>query len=356
MAQPVAEDSVPVQADRITRWGAACLEKAGMLPADALQVASSLVQTSVWGVDSHGVARLPHYLDRLTRGSIVARPQTEIVRTGPGTAYVEGGAGHGIVLSHLACKLATDMALETGIAAVGVTNSSHCGALALYTRPAAKEGLVAIGFTHSDSMAAPFGGIRPFFGTNPISIAFPRANAEPVCLDMATTSIPWNRVMNARRENHPVPEGVALDPHGVATTDPHAANALVPLGGVDYGHKGYGLALMVDLLCGPLQGNPFGPDIPGMFTEMDAQRKLGAFFIFIDPRRFAGGALLAVVVAQMAERMQHEPGSVQMPGDPELRTAQVRQAQGIPIEKGLALQMQAWSERLGVPPITGLAV
>lgn len=346
---------MPVQAGLITRWGTECLEKAGMRPQDALQVAGSLVQTSVWGVDSHGIARLPHYLDRLTRGSIVAQPHTEIVRTGPGTAYIEGGAGHGIVLSHLACKLARDMALESGIAAVGVTNSSHCGALALYTRPPAREGLIAIGFTHSDSMAAPFGGIRPFFGTNPISIAMPRQGAEPLCLDMATTSIPWNRVMNARRENHPIPEGTALDALGAPTTDPHAAASLVPVGGTDYGHKGYGLALMVDLMCGPLQGNPFGPDIPGMFTEMDAQRKLGAFFIFMDPRRFAGGALLATVVAQLAERMQAEPGSPLMPGDPENRTAQVRQTSGIPIERGLAQQMQAWSDQLGVAPIEGLA-
>jgi ureidoglycolate dehydrogenase (NAD+) len=92
-----------------------------------------------------------------------------------------------------------------------------------------------------------------------------------------------------------------------------------------------------------------------MFTEMDAQRKLGAFFIFIDPRRFAGGALLAMTVAQMAERMQGEPGSPLMPGDPENRSAQVRQVEGIPIERGLAQQMQAWSERLGVPPIAELA-
>jgi ureidoglycolate dehydrogenase (NAD+) len=125
---------------------------------------------------------------------------------------------------------------------------------------------------------------------------------------------------------------------------------------VDYGHKGYGLALMVDLLCGPLQGNPFGPDIPGMFSEMDAQRKLGAFFIFIDPRRFAGGELLAMVVGQMAERLKGEPGSPLVPGDPENRTALQRQSAGIPVERGLALELNAWSEKLGVCALSDLAV
>jgi ureidoglycolate dehydrogenase (NAD+) len=111
---------------------------------------------------------------------------------------------------------------------------------------------------------------------------------------------------------------------------------------------------MIDLLCGPLQANPYGPDISGMFTDMDAQRKLGAFFVFIDPCRFAGGTLLAKTVSQMAERMKNEPGSPLMPGDPELTTAEIRKVTGIPIEKGLARQMNEWSERLDVRPIAEL--
>jgi ureidoglycolate dehydrogenase (NAD+) len=306
------------------------------------------VQTSLWGVDSHGIARLPHYLERLRRGSIKARPQAREERTGAATAQVHGDQGHGIVVAHRANALAMQIARESGIGAVGVSDSSHCGAMALYTRPAARAGLVAMAFTHADRIAAPHGGDQPFFGTNPISMAFPRAGGEPVCLDMATTSIPWNRVMNARREGHTLPVGVAVDAQGQPTRDAQAAQALTPLGGTEYGHKGYGLALVIDLLCGPLNGNPYGPHIPGMFSALDAPRRLGAFFIVMDPARFAGGPGLAQAVEAMARELAAQPGSPRMPGDPELQAQAHRQVHGIPVEPGLVAEMQDWSTRLGV--------
>ncbi len=348
MSHPVAAGSVDVPADALRRWGAACLVALGMPHSDAQRLADGLVQTSLWGIDSHGIARLPHYLERLRRGSIKARPAISVTTTGPSTAQLAGDQGQGIVVAHRANAVAIELARASGIGAVGVSDSSHCGALALYTRPAAREGLVAIAFTHADRIAAPHGGWQPFFGTNPISVAFPRAGGEPVCLDMATTSIPWNRVMNARREGHALPEGVAVDAQGRPTTDADATRALTPLGGADYGHKGYGLALMIDLLCGPLHGNPFGPRIPGMFTELDAPRRLGAFFIVLDPVRFAGGPTLAATVAQMAVVLAAEPGSPLMPGDPELTHARQREVQGIPVEPGLAAQVRDWSRRLQV--------
>ncbi|MBS3989984.1 MAG: Ldh family oxidoreductase [Dethiobacter sp.] len=359
MTQPVAAGSTAVPASALARWGCDCLTALGMQAKDATLLADSLVQTSLWGIDSHGVARLPHYLERLSRGSIVADPAISVERTGPCTARMNGGHGHGIIVAHRASRLAAELARENGIGAVGVSDSSHCGAIALYTRPAASEGLVALAFTHADRIAAPHGGTRPFFGTNPISIAFPRADGEPVCLDMATTSIPWNRVMNARREGHPLPHGTALDTDGHPTTDAEEARALVPVGGTEYGYKGYGLALMIDLLCGPLNGNPYGPLIPGMFDRMDEHRRLGAFFIVIDPGRFAGGATLASVVSEMATALAAEPGSPRLPGEPELAAQVLRRCHGIPVEPGLAAQMRDWSNRLGLnslPPQLSLEI
>ena len=245
----------------LTEWAIACLRHFELPEDDARCLAESLVQTSLWGIDSHGIARLTHYLNRLTHGSIRARPEIVVTRSGPGTAQVAGDRGLGIVVAHRANRVAIELARENGIGAVGVSDSSHCGAVGLYSRVAAREGLIGMAFTHSDKIAAPFGGHRPFLGTNPISLAFPREGSEPVCLDMATTSIPWNRVMNARREGAAIAPGVAVDGEGGDTTDAQAANALRPLGGPDYGHKGYGLALIVELLCGPLNGNPYGPQI-----------------------------------------------------------------------------------------------
>jgi len=348
MSQPIVAGSKFVSHESVADWAARCLETLGMSAVDARQLADSLVQTSLWGIDSHGIARLPHYMERISRGSIKARPDIAIKETGASTAQVHGDHGHGIVIGHRAAAVAADLARKSGVGAVGVSDSSHCGAMALYTRPAARAGLIAMAFTHSDSMAAPHGGTRAFFGTNPIAIAIPRAGHEPACLDMATTSIPYNRVMNARREGHPLPPGVAYDEAGQLTTDADATRALVPLGGSEYGHKGYGLALMIDLLCGPLNGNPYGPTISGMFTALDEPRHLGAFFLMLDPMRFAGGAHLAGVVEQIARALTGEPGSPLMPGDPELREESVRRVKGIPVEPVLAGQMREWTKRLGV--------
>ena len=350
MTQPVMAGSQRVPAEHLTEWAARALQAVDMPADDATLLAGSLVQTSLWGIDSHGLARLPHYLDRITRGSIKARPQMVFTRTAPGTGQLAGDQGQGIVVAFRANAHAMDLAREAGIGAVGVSDSSHCGAIGLYTREAARHGFIGLAFTHADSIAAPHGGTRPFFGTNPIAIAFPRAGGEPVCLDMATTSIPWNRVMNARREGHPLPPDVAIDAEGHATADPNAAIAVTPLGGEGYGHKGYALALMVDLLCGPLNGAPFGKNIPPMFGNLDAPRRIGAFLIAIDPLRFAGGAVLPMVVAQLAATLAAEPGSPRMPGDPERDHEAERRRLGIPVEPVLAQQFRAWSERLGVAP------
>ena len=335
-------------ADHLQRWGSDCLRKVGMSQTDADLLAQSLVQTSLWGVDSHGIARLPHYLERLRRGSIRACPDIRVVTTGPCTAQVHGDQGQGIVVAHRANAVAMDLARANGIGAVGVSDSSHCGAMALYTRAAAAAGLVAFAFTHADSIAAPQGGYKPFLGTNPISMAFPRAGQEPVCLDMATTSIPWNRVMNARREGVDVPAGVAVDAAGQPSTDAQQIRALTPLGGQEFGHKGYAPALVIDLLCGPLNGNPFGSQIPPMFADLDAPRKLGAFLIVIDPMRFAGGPQLAAVVQTMALTLAAEPGAPLMPGDPELAAQARRKAHGIPVEPGLLAEIDQWTQTLGV--------
>lgn len=330
-------------------WASACLTTQGFADDDAQCLASSLAQTSLWGIDSHGIARLPHYLNRVAHGSILARPQIRVERSGPGTAQVHGGQGQGIVVAHRANEVAIALAREAGIAAVGVSDSSHCGAIGLYTRAAARQGLIGIAFTHSDSIAAPHGGHQPFFGTNPISIAFPRAGAEPLCLDMATTAIPWNRVMNARRDGVALPPGVAVDATGLGCTDANEVRALRPLGGEGYGHKGYGLAMMIELLCGPLNGNPFGPHISPMYDALDRARELGAFFIVIDPSRFAGGAVLASVVAAMALEVAQAPGSPRLPGGPEADAQAERLRDGMPVPAALWDEMQAWSQRLGVP-------
>jgi ureidoglycolate dehydrogenase (NAD+) len=341
---------VRVPHQRLAAWAVACLEKVGVPPPEARLVGESLVQTSIWGVDSHGVLRLTHYLRRITIGSIKPAAVPVVTRTGPVTAQVHGEDGLGIVHATLAMETAIEMARESGVGVVGVGHSSHCGAVGLYSRMAAREGLVGIAMTHSSSVVVPHGGRERYFGTNPISIAFARQGGEPVCLDMATSQVAWNKVLNARIENQPLEPGVAVDAAGDPTTDAHAARAAIPLGGPIYGYKGYGLALMIDLLCGAMNGMTYGRHINNMYEELDKPRKIGHMMIAIDPGRFAGAETLEATVDAMVKDLKTR-GEILHPGEPELIAERERRASGIPIDSEALADMIAWSKKLGVPPV-----
>lgn len=334
---------------RLTAWAVACLEKVGVPPPEARLVGGSLVQTSVWGVDSHGVLRLTHYLRRMTIGSIKAAAAPVVMRTGPVTAQVHGEDGLGIVHATLGMEVAIEMAQESGVGVVGVGHSSHCGAMGLYTRMAAKEHLVGIAMTHSSSVVVPHGGKQRYFGTNPISIAFARAGGEPVCLDMATSQTAWNKVLNARIEGHALEPGVAVDADGNPTTDPHRARAGIALGGVTYGYKGYGLAFMIDLLCGAMNGMTFGRHINNMYEDLDRPRKIGHLLMAIDPGRFAGAESLEATVDAVIDDLRAQ-GEILFPGEPELIEEKARLAKGIPIDDEALKDMREWSVKLGVTP------
>ena len=341
-----------VPATQLSAWAERCLRAVKVSRGDARLIAASLVQTSLWGIDSHGIARLGHYLARFTAGSIEVRPRLRFKRSGPCSAQLDGAHGHGMVVCHRAMGEAIKLARKNGLGAVGVSNSTHCGAIGLYGRQAAAAGMISIGFTHSDAFVAPHGGREKFLGTNPICIAVPTNDpARPLCFDMATSAVPYNRVMNYRRENRPLGRGWALDAKGRETTDPHAVACLLPLAG----HKGYGLAMMIDLLCGPLNGMPFGPHIPPMYVHLGRRRRLGSFFLVINPRRFAGGVGLAKVATRFAREARAQPRAagvkeILVPGEPEERCAKRRAREGIPIEAGLHEEFADWSRRLGVTP------
>lgn len=234
---------------------------------------------------------------------------------------------------------------------VGISESTHCGAIGVYSRKAANMGLIGIAFTHSDALVVPFGGTQRFLGTNPISIAFPRKDALPICLDMATSAATWNRVMDARRESQRLPEKVAVDSESNFTIDPQATVALFPLGGDEYGYKGYGLALMIDILCGPLSGMPFGPHIPVMYGDLTQHRHLGSLMMAIDPVRFAGGETFAETTLRVTDTIKQQPGTILFPGEPEYLCEVQRRETGIPIEPELFKEMNVWSELLGVPSL-----
>jgi ureidoglycolate dehydrogenase (NAD+) len=333
---------------KITDWGVRMFVRMGLPEADAETIVGSLVKTSLWGIDSHGIARITHYLTRLENGTINKTPKLGFTKTAAATGQMDGDDGHGIVIMTAATNHAIGMAREAGVGVVGVSNSSHCGAVGLYSRQITDAGMVGISFTHADALVVPAGGHKPFFGTNPISIAFPTENNdEPICLDMATSIVPWNYMMNAKREKTVVPLGLGVDKEGKDSTNADEIVALKPI--ADY--KGYALAFMIDMLCGPLNGMNFGPNMTSMYKDLHKKRKLGSLVLAIDPARFGGRDTIRMAGTAIINQVRTHGDNVLFPGQPEYIKKQERLENGIPVSDAVLQDFHNWSVKLGVEPI-----
>ena len=344
-----ATDIDTLTADALSAWGTSCLVKLGVPAEYARFTAQSLVKTSLWGIDSHGIARLPHYLGRLQAGSLTPAPAMRFEKSGPCTGMLDGDHGLGLVVCRRATQEAIALAKENGLGFIGVRESSHCGAIGLYGRMIAEAGLIGIVMTHSDAFVAPHRGFTKFLGTNPLCLSAPNAEGRPVCLDMATSAAAWNHIMNARREDRQITDDLAYDEEGEPTTDPHAVACLRSMAG----HKGYALAFIIEIFCGPLNGAPWGPNIPPMYGDLAARSHLGSFVGAMDPARFFGGATIAEEVARLAQLARAQPTitpgmPILIPGDDHYACEERRQRRGIPVEPGLATQIAEWSVKLGV--------
>lgn len=325
---------------KLTEFTAACLEKLGLAAADARFVAETLVAANLRGVDSHGVVRLPHYATRLRNGTVKARPNITARRTAPGVAVVEGDAGMGQLVAARAMNEAIQLSREAGMGAVSARNSSHCGACAWFVEMAVEEGMIGVALTHTDSIMVPPGMKRIFLGSNPIAFGAPGERA-PVIIDLSTTHVAWGKILVARQEGKAIPPDWGVDKDGKPTTDPNAVVGLAPTGG----HKGYALAMMVEILCAQLAGAPFGRHVTKMYGELDKPRNLGHFMLALDVGRFTNPKDFGQQIAGFVKEI-HDEGAL-APGDPERNTAERRRREGIPLGSTLG-ELNALAQELGV--------
>jgi LDH2 family malate/lactate/ureidoglycolate dehydrogenase len=241
----------------------------------------------------------------------------------------------------LATDVSIELAREHGAGVVFVRHSAHYGAAAFYAMRAARAGMVAVSMTNSEPFVAAYGTAEPALGTNPIAFAAPGADGV-FNLDMATSQVAVNRIFNARDEGRPIPEGWGQDARGRPTTDPGAVLAAVPLGG----YKGYGLAVMVEVLCGVLAG-------AGIRHEVGLT-DVGHLHAAFDPERTVGRERFAAVLGGLLRDLRALPPAdgfdeVLVPGDPEDRARAERERSGVPIEPALWAALRALGDELGVP-------
>ena len=294
-------------------------------------VIESLLQTSLRGVDSHGIQLFPHYVRAARGGRINTVPKLSIEATGASTAILDADHAFGHRAGADAIDHAVELASKSGVGIVSVRDSSHFGAAAYFALRAADRGFLGFAFTNADSLVKAFNARKAVFGTNPICFTAPLQNEGPFCLDMATSVVSWNKVRVRHASGLQLMPDWAFDEEGVPTTDPAAARSLSPTGG----YKGFGLGMMVEILCGLLAGGPVGREILTMYgAPIDARRSISHFLMAIDIDRFVDQESFRSRLQSLVDQIRSMPGvedSVMVPGDPEKRTFIDRNAAGIPV-------------------------
>ena len=331
----------------------ALFSAAGLNHDGAEATARALTDASARGVDTHGARLAPWYVPMIESGRINRRPHVAFARKADAVGHVDGDGGFGHLPSFRAIEEGCILAEKAGVAAVSVGRSMHHGATGVYTLVAARRGFAAIGMTHADPAVVPHGGLKPFYGTNPISFAVPAPDEDPMLLDMATSAIPYNRVHLRRAIGAPLPSDVAVDASGAPTRDPHAAAALIPLGGVDFGYKGAGLAAMVDVLCSAFTGMPNGARLRSFGGPATDPIHIGHFFLLLRPETFRALTAFNASIGDFLDDLRRQPAkpgaSVMAPGDIEKAEATRRAKLGVPIDHKTWTELGALADRYGVP-------
>lgn len=328
-------------------------EKSGATSRNAQLVADHLVTANLYGHDSHGVLRVPQYCQAVISGELVPAATPKIVHEMTAGAVLDGCTGFGQVAASEAMKLAITKAEHNGSAAVTVHNCYHSGRLGAYSELAAAAGMIGIVMVNAGGggqSVVPFGGSKRRLATNPLSIASPTTGSFPLVLDIATSMAPEGKIRDYALRDAELPPGWIVDSAGRPSCDPRdfygtPRGSLLPLGST-VGHKGFGLALMIDVLAGALSG-------AGCCRDEDLQAKDGVLLIAIDVAQFAGRDRFLDQVTGLIEYVKScppAPGSpgVFVPGELEFLSAQKRRCDGVPVDDNTWRQIEALAQRLEI--------
>lgn len=337
----------------LTDFGAALLAAGGLARDEARIVADSLVQANLRGHDSHGVMRIPSYLDQVEKREIVPNAPFSVMREEPSILAADGHWGFGQVQARRLMDRLIEKAKQTGIALGTLIHSGHIGRLGEYCEQAAAASLVSMAMVNTHGNArrvAPPGGTAPRLGTNPIAFGVPY-DGQPLVLDFGTSATAEGKVRVKKFAGQQCPEGWLLDNQGRPTTDPNTLygdppGTILPMGGPQ-AYKGFGLGLMVEVLSGALSGGPTIREKP------ITQNGNCACMLAIDPGHVGGAAHFAAEVDQLVKFMRSCPtvegvSEIMLPGDPERRTLAQRKRDGIPLDAGNWSQLTKLAEKLKV--------
>lgn len=322
-----------------------------MRPEDAAILADSLVAADLAGTSTHGVSRLAIYIKRIEAGLIDPSAELTVGHSRAASLTVDCGNGLGQVQAVKVLDQLMPLAYEYGIAAATMHNSQHFGALSYYCNRVAAQDLILLAMTGCEPAMSPEGGCQPFFGTNPIAVSFPTSGEFPIKIDLSTSIIARGNIIAALKNGEPIPAGWALDSEGNPTTD--ASAALVGTVLTMAGHKGYALALMVEVFSSVLSGAAVGPQIGSMYKNLDRKQDVGHFFCMIDPAAFMEinvfkARLDDTICALKSVRRRPGVEELLVPGERAYFTTQRNQREGLLIDDATFTELRELSTRYRV--------
>lgn len=328
------------------------LNGAGVPIEESAIVAEELAEANIVGHDSHGVMRLVQYVQMMHEGFVKPGSPIDVVTDAPAFAVLDGHFNFGQVVASRALAIGMEKARQSGTATIMVRNCNHVGRLGSYTHKAAREGFVTLMAVNAPGPGgvAPFGGIDRRLGTNPISMGAPLGE-EAIVLDMTTSATAEGKLRVSHQKGETIPEGLIIDGHGNPSANPgdyysKPYGAILPLGGALMGHKGFGLAVMIDVLCGMLSGS-------GVCRDDLPRGANGVWLYVIDISRFVDRSEFDCQVSKYAESIKSArklPGvsEILLPGEIEVRRGKERAASGVTIPDETWRQIRETAEKLGV--------
>jgi LDH2 family malate/lactate/ureidoglycolate dehydrogenase len=345
------ENRIP--AAQVCRFLTAAFERLGLPADDALTIAQLMTEAEAQGSDGHGVIRLVPYARRIRAGGVNVRPNLRVVKEKAAMALIDGDNGMGHLVMKKAAELAIAKARQCGIAWVGSRLSNHAGPASLYARMCLAHDMVGMYFAVGNANhLPPWGGLDMLLSTNPIAVAVPAGEEPPVVLDMATTVAAYGKVKAKAQRGEQMPVGWMIDRKGEPLTDPKRAEEgfLMPIGG----YKGYGLAMIVGLLAGTLNGAAMGSEVIDFNHDDVSMTNTGQAIVAIDPDAFGDLDAFKARVDKLIRELrasERMPGvdRIWMPGEQSHEKKTVNAREGLALPAALRTQLDAFARDIGIP-------
>jgi L-2-hydroxycarboxylate dehydrogenase (NAD+) len=353
---PILQPEVIISFDRLKAFVHQALSQLGLPDSDAKTVAALMAEADLQGSEGHGVSRLPQYARRIRAGGINVRPNIQIVREQAGTALLNGDNGMGHLVMKRAAEIAIEKARSAGIGWVNSQFSNHAGPASLYATMPLAHDMIGLYFAVGNANhLPPWGGLDMLLSTNPIAAAIPAGDEKPIVLDMATTVAAYGKVKTKALRGENMPEGWMIDREGKPLIDPKRADEgmLLPLGGMQAGYKGYGLAMIIGLLAGTLGGAAMGREVIDFNHDDSSITNTGQAVAAINVAAFGDLAIFKARVDALVRDFRSSrriPGvdRIMMPGERSQQTRASRARLGIPIAPALMRGLDQLAAELGI--------